>query len=80
MNRIDEYTSTDGANYSYHKTVLNKSDAWQLGDCKLEALNFRYSPEQNKVILWAHWEKKSGYADGKALVATATPGDKFTVH
>ena len=80
MNRIDEYTSRDGENYSFSKTVLNKSDNWQLGDCKLEALNFKYVPKLNKVVLWAHWEKKSGYADGKALVATAAPGGNFTVN
>ena len=80
MNRIDEYTSTDGTNYSFSKTVLDKYSHSDLNSCKLEALNFKYSKEQNKVILWAHWELKSGYGSGKALVATAVPGENFTVH
>jgi len=39
-----------------------------------------YIPAKNKVVVWAHWEKPSGYSDGKALVITGTPGGQFTVH
>ena len=75
-----ETTSTDGNNFGNERTVADQSQNADLGNCKLESVQMRYIEKVNKMIIWAHWEKPSGYADGKALVITGTPGQAFTVH
>lgn len=77
---LAETTSTDGIHFGSERNVADKSQNADLGSCKIESVHIEYVPEKNKVVVWAHWEKPSGYNDGKALVITGTPGGQFTVH
>jgi hypothetical protein len=52
----------------------------ELADCKFEAENAFYDSIHDQIAYWCHWERSAGYGSGKALVATAKPGGKFTVH
>ncbi|MBR1823966.1 MAG: discoidin domain-containing protein [Ruminococcus sp.] len=77
---LEETSSTDGKHFSNAKNVADSSQNSALASCKIESVHIDYIPEKNKVVVWAHWEKPSGYSDGKALVITGTPGGQFTVH
>jgi hypothetical protein len=77
---LAETTSTDGKHFGNEKNVADSSQNSALSSCKIESVHIDYIPEKNKVVVWAHWEKPSGYSDGKALVITGTPGGQFTVH
>ncbi|MDO4864561.1 MAG: hypothetical protein Q4A05_10370, partial [Ruminococcus sp.] len=77
---LEETTSSDGKRFGNAKNVADSSQNSALASCKIESVHIDYIPEKNKVVVWAHWEKPSGYADGKALVITGTPGGQFTVH
>lgn len=77
---LEETTSSDGKHFGNAKNVADSSQNSALASCKIESVHIDYIPEKNKVVVWAHWEKPSGYADGKALVITGTPGGQFTVH
>ena len=77
---LEETTSSDGKHFSNAKNVADSSQNSALESCKIESVHIDYIPEKNKVVVWAHWEKPSGYSDGKALVITGTPGGEFTVH
>ncbi len=77
---VTERYSSDGYNFPNSRIVI-KSDAHELlGSCKIESVKVVYCEAQNKVIIAAHWEKPDGYADGKLLLITGTPGGEFTVH
>ena len=70
----------DGGEFEYSRTVIQPSDHEDLLDCKLEAINTVYVEHINKIVIWAHWEKRHGYAHGKAFMFTGTPGgDDFIV-
>ncbi|BCM92697.1 hypothetical protein IAD21_04579 [Abditibacteriota bacterium] len=73
-------TSTDGKTWKDGPVVLDKTSHPDLDDFKLEASNFFYDKSHNQIVWWAHWERSKGYGDGRALVATAKPGERFTVH
>lgn len=75
-----ESTSTDGITFSNERVVADKSQNSDLASCKLESVQMKYVEQAGKMIIWAHWELPSGYASGKALVITGTPGGSFTVH
>ena len=77
---IVERVSSDGINFTDSRTVLDKNGNDALASCKLESVQMTYVESIGKMVIWAHWEKPSGYADGKALVVTGTPGGDFTVH
>ena len=77
---LEETTSTDGKRFGAARNVADSSQNAALASCKIESVHIEYLPFANKVVVWAHWEKPSGYADGKALVITGTPGGIFTVH
>lgn len=77
---LSETVSNDGKNFGSERTVADSSQNSALESCKIESVHIEYVPEKNKVVVWAHWEKPSGYNDGKALVITGTPGGEFTVH
>ncbi|MBO4878090.1 MAG: discoidin domain-containing protein [Ruminococcus sp.] len=77
---LAETTSRDGRNFGSERNVADSSQNSDLASCKIESVHIDYVPEKNKVVVWAHWEKPSGYSDGKALVITGTPGGQFTVH
>lgn len=75
-----ESTSSDGVHFGGQRTVADKSQNSELGNCKLESVQMKYVASRNLMVIWAHWELPSGYASGKALVITGTPGGNFTVH
>ena len=77
---LAETTSSDGVHFGNEKNVADSSQNSALASCKIESVHIEYIPEKNKVVVWAHWEKPSGYSDGKAMVITGTPGGQFTVH
>lgn len=77
---LAETTSSDGKRFGNERDVADSSQNSALASCKIESVHIDYIPEKNKVVVWAHWEKPSGYSDGKALVITGTPGGQFTVH
>ncbi|MBP5378421.1 MAG: discoidin domain-containing protein [Ruminococcus sp.] len=77
---LAETTSSDGRHFGNEKNVADSTQNSALASCKIESVHIDYIPEKNKVVVWAHWEKPSGYSDGKALVITGTPGGQFTVH
>lgn len=77
---LAESTSNDGKHFGNERNVADQSQNSALSSCKIESVHIDYIPRVNKVVVWAHWEKPSGYSDGKALVITGTPGGQFTVH
>ncbi|GEM_PF-477054 len=77
---LEETTSSDGRHFGNARNVADSSQNSALASCKIESVHIEYLPYANKVVVWAHWEKPSGYSDGKALVITGTPGGQFTVH
>lgn len=77
---LEETTSSDGKHFGNARNAADSSQNSALESCKIESVHIDYIPEKNKVVVWAHWEKPSGYNDGKALVITGTPGGQFTVH
>ena len=77
---LAETSSSDGKHFGNERNVADSSQNSALASCKIESVHIEYVPEKNKVVVWAHWEKPSGYSDGKALVITGTPGGQFTVH
>lgn len=62
------------------RIVVDKNQNGDLANCKIESVQQRYMEKTGQVVIWAHWEKKDGYSDGKALVITGTPGGEFKVH
>ena len=77
---LAETVSNDGKFFGNERNVADSSQNSALSSCKIESVHIEYVPRVNKVVVWAHWEKPSGYSDGKALVITGTPGGQFTVH
>lgn len=77
---LEETTSSNGRSFGNARNVADSSQNSALASCKIESVHIEYLPHANKVVVWAHWEQPSGYADGKALVITGTPGGQFTVH
>ena len=77
---LAESTSSDGKHFGNERNAADSSQNSALESCKIESVHIEYLPHVNKVVVWAHWEKPSGYSDGKALVITGTPGGQFTVH
>lgn len=73
-------TSTDGKNWTDGPVVMDASSHPDLNDFKLEANNIFYDKAHDRIVWWAHWERSKGYNDGRAIVATAKPGERFTVH
>lgn len=78
--KITEQTSKDGYNFENSRTVLTSEAHELLKSCKIESAKTVYVKEQNKVVMVAHWEKPEGYADGKLLLVTGTPGGEFKLH
>lgn len=76
---LAETTSTDGIHFGNERNVADSSQNSDLASCKIESVHIEYAPN-GQVVVWAHWEKPSGYSDGKALVITGTPGGQFKVH
>lgn len=74
-------TSPDGKVWKDGPVVLDASSHPDLDDFKFEANNIFYDKKQDRIVWWCHWERSgSSYAHGRAMVATARPGERFTVH
>ncbi len=73
-------TSRDGKTWKDGPVVLDKNSHPDLADFKFESGSPFYDKTHNKFVWWCHWERAKGYNDGRAFVATATPGQPFTVH
>lgn len=74
---VKEQKSTDGGKtWSDSGVVVTQSDATDgaLDDYKFEAVSTVYNKAKNKVVIWAHYEKRSGYATGALFEADVTPG------
>ncbi len=77
---LAETTSTDGVHFGNERNVADSSQNADLASCKIESVHIEYAEKTGQIVVWAHWEKPSGYSDGKALVITGTPGGQFKVH
>ena len=76
---LAETTSSDGIHFGNERNVADSSQNSDLASCKIESVHIEFAPN-GQIVVWAHWEKPSGYSDGKALVITGTPGGQFKVH
>lgn len=70
-----ERVSTDNKTWKDNGAILTQDDDESLKDCKFESVSVLYNKEYNKVVIWAHYEKKSGYATGAMICVSGTPGD-----
>ncbi|MCD7775772.1 MAG: discoidin domain-containing protein, partial [Firmicutes bacterium] len=75
---VTESTSEDGYTFSNTRTIIDSSADSSLSYCKIESVKTAYIESANAVIIAAHWELPSGYADGKLFLVTGTPGGEFT--
>jgi hypothetical protein len=73
-------TSRDGTNWERGAVVMDQSSHPDLSDYKVEAITRFYDEKRDRIVYWAHWEPAAGYGAGRAMVATAKPGERFTVH
>jgi F5/8 type C domain/Glycosyl hydrolases family 43 len=74
-------TSGDGHTWQDAGPVMETADHPDLADCKFEAVNVFYDGVSDRIVYWCHWEPSGPrYGAGKALVASAKPGEKFTIH
>lgn len=76
---VTEATSTDGFKFGKSRAIVKPKDHSLLQSCKIESVKVAYDESSNTVIIAAHWEKPDGYADGKLLLITGTPGGEFKV-
>lgn len=76
---VTESTSKDGFRFGKARTIVKPKDHKLLQSCKIESVKVAYDEKSNTVIIAAHWEKPDGYADGKLLLITGTPGGEFKV-
>lgn len=73
-------TSADGKTWKDGPVVLDQKSHADLDDFKFESGSLFYDKAHDQIVWWAHWERSKGYNDGRAFVATAKPGQPFTVH
>ncbi|MBN1516498.1 family 43 glycosylhydrolase [Candidatus Sumerlaeota bacterium] len=74
-------TSLDGENWTDGPVVMDQSSHPDLDDFKFESGSQFYDKIHNRIVWWCHWERSgSSYGHGRAMVATAKPGERFTVH
>lgn len=79
--RYSVQTSLDGKSWKDGPVVLDETSHPDLADFKFEANNIFYDKARDRIVWWCHWERSGGsYADGRAFVATAKPGERFQVH
>ncbi len=76
---VTESSSSNGFSFGRTRTIVKSKDHKLLQSCKIESVKVAYDEKSNTVIIAAHWEKPDGYADGKLLLITGTPGGEFTV-
>lgn len=78
---IRQRTSIDGETWKDGPVVMDQSSHPDLADCKFESGTSFYDERSGRIVWWCHWERSGrSYAHGRAMVATAKPGEPFTVH
>lgn len=81
LSHVVQRTSADGKTWTDGPIVMDRNSHPDLADCKFEAGTFFYDKKRDQIVWWCHWELSGGrYGDGKAMVASAKPGQPFTVH
>lgn len=79
--KLIQRTSKDGENWEDGPVVMDAGSHPDLADCKFEAVNIFYDEVNDQIVFWCHWELSGPhYGHGRALVATAKPGERFKVH
>lgn len=74
-------TSRDGKNWERGAVVMDRTSHPDLDDYKFESGTMFYDKKRDRIVWWAHWEVSGPtYGHGRAIVATAKPGERFTVH
>lgn len=74
-------TSTDGTHWMDGPVVMDRNSHPELADCKFESGTIFYDETNDQIVWWCHWELSGPrYGHGKAMVATAKPGEPFKVH
>jgi hypothetical protein len=74
-------TSADGKTWTDAGVVMDRNSFPDLADFKFEAITRFYDEVNDQFVWWCHYEKSGPhYGEGKAFVATAKPGQPFTVH
>lgn len=79
--KIIQWTSADGEHWTRGSVVLDRSSHPDMADAKFEAETWFYDARHDRIVGWAHWELSGPhYGYGRAMVATAKPGEPFTIH
>ncbi|HVK03742.1 MAG TPA: family 43 glycosylhydrolase, partial [Armatimonadaceae bacterium] len=79
--RFTVKTSADGKTWEDGPVVLDRSSHPDLDDFKFESGTIFYDEARDRIVWWCHWERSGpSYGHGRAMVATAKPGERFTVH
>lgn len=74
-------TSKDGKTWQGETVVMDVNSHPDLADFKFEANTFFYDKVHDQIVWWCHWEKSGpSYSHGRAMAATAKPGQPFKVH
>lgn len=77
--QYDIYTSTDGRNWTFKKTALDRTSHPELAQCKFEAMNVTLN-EDNELVFWFHYENNKDYSLGRAAVMSGLVGEDLTFH
>jgi hypothetical protein len=74
-------TSKDGQQWTDGVPVMDRESHPDLADFKFESGRIFYDKRNDQIVWWCHYELSGPhYGSGKAMVATAKPGQPFKVH
>ena len=74
-------SSKDGKRWTDGVPVMDVNSHPDLADFKFEAGRIFYDKVNDQIVWWCHYELSGPhYGSGKAMVATAKPGQPFKVH
>ena len=60
---------------------MNRDSHPLMADVKFESGSRFYDKATNRIVWWCHYERSGPhYGDGRAMIATAKPGEPFTIH
>ncbi len=78
---VTQWTSPDLEHWTQGPVVMDRNSHPDMADVKFEAGTQFYDARHDKIVWWCHWELSGPrYGHGRAMVATATPGQPFTIH
>lgn len=79
--KITQWTSHDLENWKKGPLVMDRNSHPDMADVKFEAGTQFYDAKHDRIVWWCHWELSGPrYGHGRAMVATAKPGEPFTIH